>query len=203
MPPRSSPSITSTTKRAKCLSGSHSSTDGGRRNAVRRSTSRKLLIAIKPPFGANQWRDSSENQRRWVKSDRLLEQSFDLVIVDEAHHLRDRASQSYKLVDSLTKRFLLLLSATPVQNNLIELYNLLTLLKPGIFKTQKEFRSAYMTAGKPLQPANPERLRDLMRDAMIRNTRAVVALKLLRRHASTRYVDPTPEEQAAYLELAA
>src|SRR5271166_2758644 len=73
MPPRSSPSITSTTKRAKCLSGSHSSTDGGRRNAVRRSKSRKLLIAIKPPFGANQWRDSSENQRRWVKSDRLLE----------------------------------------------------------------------------------------------------------------------------------
>src|SRR5271167_945561 len=72
MPPRSSPSITSTTKRAKCLSGSHSSTDGGRRNAVRRSTSRKLLIAIKPPFGAKQWRDSSENQRRWVKSDRLI-----------------------------------------------------------------------------------------------------------------------------------
>ncbi len=133
----------------------------------------------------------------------ILAQSFDLVIVDEAHHLRDRASQSYKLVDSLTKRFLLLLSATPVQNNLIELYNLLTLLKPGIFKTQKEFRAAYMTAGKPLQPANPERLRDLMRDAMIRNTRAVAALKLPRRHASTRYVDPRPEEQAAYLELAA
>src|SRR5271170_7543905 len=73
--------------------------------------------------------------RRREHADRLLAQSFDLVIVDEAHHLRDRASQSYKLVDSLTKRFLLLLSATPVQNNLIELYNLLTLLKPGIFKT--------------------------------------------------------------------
>ena len=125
------------------------------------------------------------------------------MIVDEAHHLRDRASQSYKLVDGLTKRFLLLLSATPVQNNLIELYNLLTLLKPGIFKTQKEFRAAYMTAGKPRQPANPERLRDLMRDAMIRNTRAVVALKLPRRHASTRCVDPAAAEQAAYQELAA
>ena len=66
------------------------------------------------------------------------------------------------LNDSLTKRFLLLLSATPVQNNLIELYNLLTLLKPGIFKTQKEFRAAYMTAGKPRQPANSDKLRDLM-----------------------------------------
>ena len=79
-----------------------------------------------------------------------------------------------------------------MQNNLIELYNLLTLLKPGIFKTQKEFRAAYMTAGKPRQPANPERLRELMRGAMIRNTRAVVALKLPRRHASTVSVDPAP-----------
>ncbi|WP_428551208.1 SNF2-related protein [Roseiarcus sp.] len=48
--------------------------------------------------------------RRREHAERLLAQSFDLVIVDEAHHLRDRASQSYKLVDSLTKRFLVLLS---------------------------------------------------------------------------------------------
>jgi superfamily II DNA or RNA helicase len=141
--------------------------------------------------------------RRKEHAERLIAQSFDLVIVDEAHHLRDRASQSYGLVDRLTKRFLLLLSATPVQNNLLELYNLLTLLKPGIFKTQKEFRAAYMSAGKPREPSNPERLRDLMRDAMIRNTRAVVALKLPRRHALTRYVDPAAPEQAAYHELAA
>jgi superfamily II DNA or RNA helicase len=133
----------------------------------------------------------------------LCAQSFDLVIVDEAHHLRDNASASYKLVDGLTKRFLLLLSATPVQNNLIELYNLLTLLKPGIFKTQKEFRAQYMVAGKPRQPANSERLRDLMRDAMIRNTRAVVALKLPRRNASTRHANADAGENSAYQELAA
>src|ERR1700737_386564 len=58
--------------------------------------------------------------------------------------------------DGLNYGFLLLLSATPVQNDLIELYNLLTLLKPGIFRTLKEFRSAYMTPGKPRQPANAE-----------------------------------------------
>src|SRR5262249_51243774 len=78
--------------------------------------------------------------RRSGYAERLLARSFDLVIVDEAHHLRDRTSQSYKLVDALNKRFLLLLSATPVQNDLTELYNVLTLLKPGIFKTFKEFR---------------------------------------------------------------
>jgi len=141
--------------------------------------------------------------RRREHTERLVERQFDLVIVDEAHHLRDRSSQSWKLVDSLNKRFLLLLSATPVQNDLVELYNLLTLLKPGIFKTLKEFRLAYMTPGKPRQPANAERLRGLMRGAMIRNTRAVVALKLPRRHATTIRVDGAPGEAEAYAELAA
>src|SRR5262249_9835478 len=127
--------------------------------------------------------------RRREHSERLAARQFDLIIVDEAHHLRDRSSQSWKLVDSLNKRFLLLLSATPGQTSRVQLYNLLTLLKPGIFKTLKEFRSAYMTPGKPRQPANSDSLRALMRGAMIRNTRAVVALKLPQRHATTIKVD--------------
>lgn len=141
--------------------------------------------------------------RRSEHAQRLLGRAFDLVIVDEAHHLRDRASQSYKLVDRLNKRFLLLLSATPVQNDLTELYNLLTLLKPGMFKTPREFRAAYMTPGQPRRPANPERLRELMRGAMVRNTRAVVALTLPRRHAATLKVDGSEGERGAYQELAA
>ena len=141
--------------------------------------------------------------RRREHAERLIERQFDLIIVDEAHHLRDRSSQSWKLVDQLNKRFLLLLSATPVQNDLIELYNLLTLLKPGIFKTLKEFRLAHMIPGKPRQPANSERLRVLMRGAMIRNTRAVVSLKLPRRHATTIKVDGGPGEAEAYADLAA
>jgi superfamily II DNA or RNA helicase len=139
--------------------------------------------------------------RRPEHAERLLARAFDLVIVDEAHHLRDRASRSYKLVDGLNKRFLLLLSATPVQNDLTELYNLLTLLKPGIFKTPKDFRAAHVAAGNPRQPANPERLRELMRGAMIRNTRAVVALKLPRRHAMTVWVEGTQSERDAYHDL--
>jgi SNF2 family DNA or RNA helicase len=140
--------------------------------------------------------------RRREHAERLSECQFDLVIVDEAHHLRDRSSQSWKLVDSLNKRFLLLLSATPVQNDLIELYNLLTLLKPGIFKTQAEFRAAYMLPGKPRQPANVDNLRQLVRSAMIRNTRAVAALKLPRRTAVTIKAEPAADEAEAYAGVA-
>jgi SNF2 family DNA or RNA helicase len=101
----------------------------------------------------------------------------------------------------LTTPFLLLLSATPVQNSLLELYNLLTLLKPGIFRTQKEFRSVYMVPGKPREPANRERLCDLMRGAMMRNTRALAALRLPRRHASTLRAAPGETEAACYRDL--
>ena len=49
---KSNPSITSTTKRARCRSGSHSPTDGGSKNPVSRSTWRKLLIQ-NPLHGLN------------------------------------------------------------------------------------------------------------------------------------------------------
>lgn len=132
---------------------------------------------------------------------RLTRETYDLVIVDEAHHLKNRATRNYKLVDALKKRFLLLLSATPVQNSLIELYNLLTLLKPGIFKTEREFRAAYMTPRKPRLPVNRERMRDLMRDVMIRNTRALVDVRLPARHSVTVRVSPVSEERRCYEDL--
>jgi len=146
---------------------------------------------------------SIASARRKEQAEMLSGLHYDVVVVDEAHHLRDQASASYQLVNRLQKRFLLLLSATPVQNSLLELYNLLTLLQPGIFKTQKEFRSVYMVPGKPREPANRDRLRDLMRGVMVRNTRALAALRMPRRHASTLRATPDAMEAACYEELTA
>jgi superfamily II DNA or RNA helicase len=141
--------------------------------------------------------------RRKDQAEILAGLDYDVIVADEAHHLRDQTSASYRLVNSLRKRFLLLLSATPVQNSLLELYNLLTLLQPGIFKTQKEFRAAYMVPGKPREPANRDKLRDLMRGVMVRNTRALAALRMPRRHASTLRATPEAAEAACYDDLTA
>ncbi len=146
---------------------------------------------------------SIASARRKEQAEMLAGLHYDVVVVDEAHHLRDQSSASYQLVNRLQKRFLLLLSATPVQNSLLELYNLLTLLQPGIFKTQKEFRSVYMVPGKPREPANRDRLRDLMRGVMVRNTRALAALHMPRRHASTLRATPDAAEAACYEQLTA
>ena len=58
--------------------------------------------------------------RRKDHAEILAGLDYDVIVADEAHHLRDQTSASYRLVNSLRKRFLLLLSATPVQNSLLE-----------------------------------------------------------------------------------
>src|SRR5262249_18349431 len=66
--------MTSTTKRAKCLSGSHSSTDGGKRYPVSRSIVRKLLKGVPPSHEQRRINASIlPNSAPRAKSDRLLE----------------------------------------------------------------------------------------------------------------------------------
>jgi len=127
-------------------------------------------------------------------------QPWDLVVVDEAHHVKRRSSAGFRLVDSMRSRFLLLLTATPVENDLEELYNLVTLLKPGQLATLAAFKREYVSRGDPLAPRNRERLRALLGEVMIRNTRALAGrgIALPPRFAQTVVVEASPEESALY-----
>jgi superfamily II DNA or RNA helicase len=128
---------------------------------------------------------------------------WDLVIVDEAHHVKNRASASFKLINGLSSRFLLLLTATPIETDLEELYNLVTLLRPGQLTTPAAFRAQFVDAKDPLAPKNRERLRALLAEVMVRNTRADSGLALPPRFVSTVVVDPLPEERALYADVVA
>ncbi|NJK58614.1 MAG: DEAD/DEAH box helicase [Pleurocapsa sp. SU_5_0] len=123
---------------------------------------------------------------------------WDLVIVDEAHHLKNRRTLNWKLVDAIHKRFILMLTATPVQNNLVELFNLLTLLKPGLLNTEAQFKKEYVGSKNGRVPKNPTKLRQLMREVMVRNTRSIVDVKLPKRFASTITVQPQAKELELY-----
>jgi len=121
---------------------------------------------------------------------------WDILVVDEAHYLRNRESQAWQAVNALPRHFLLLLTATPVQNSLEELYNLVTLLQPGQLPTPKEFRARFLDPKRPRQPREPEELRRLLGQVMIRNTRANAGLKLPPRRAETVLFEPDAVERA-------
>ncbi|MBI3186164.1 MAG: DEAD/DEAH box helicase [Myxococcales bacterium] len=128
---------------------------------------------------------------------------WDMVVVDEAHHLKNRATAAYRLVDSLKSRYLLLLTATPVENDLEELYNLVTLLKPGQLATPAQFKRDYLSRGDPFSPRNRDRLRALLSEVMVRNTRALAgkSIQLPPRFAQTVVVEPSDAEAALYRKL--
>ncbi len=131
----------------------------------------------------------------------VTSRSWDLVIVDEAHHLKNRSTLNWKLVNALNKRFILMLTATPVQNSLVELFNLLTLLKPGLLKTEAAFKKEYVSSKNGRVPKNPEKLRQLMREVMVRNTRSLVDVQLPKRFATTITVSPSKSEEKLYQDL--
>jgi superfamily II DNA or RNA helicase len=135
--------------------------------------------------------------RQPAHRDRLKVLDYDLVIVDEAHTLKNRTTASWQLVNDLKKRFLLLLSATPVGNDLTELYNLILLLKPGLLSTEAQFRRDFGRVEALTESGRREKLRGLLREVMVRNTRAHLDVRLPRRLAATHVVQPGHDEAEA------
>ncbi|MBN1484794.1 MAG: DEAD/DEAH box helicase [Chloroflexia bacterium] len=126
---------------------------------------------------------------------------YDLIIVDEAHHLKNRSSVSWKFVNQLQPKYILLLTATPVQNKLDELYNLVTLLKPGQLESPRKFRQQFVVQGDPRLPKNRGLLRELLADVMVRHSRSQVRVDLPPRQAHTVRLSLTEPEQALYNEV--
>ncbi len=95
----------------------------------------------------------------------------------------------------LQKQFILLLTATPVQNNLDELFNLVTLLEPGLLSTARQFQRQFVDKRDKLTPRNVDELHGLLAEVMIRNRRSTVGLQFTRRWAKTEYL-PFSERRA-------
>lgn len=124
---------------------------------------------------------------------------WDLVVVDEAHKLRNAYRPSNKVGQglrwALEDRRKVLLTATPLQNSLLELYGLSTLIDDHLFGDVDAFRAQYTTAGADLFG-----LRQRLRGFCTRTLRNQVSeyIRYTERHALTRPFSPTDGELALY-----
>ena len=144
---------------------------------------------------------SLPSARRSPLRDRLVGQEWDLVIVDEAHRVRNPSTASARLVRDLRTRHLLLLTATPVENRLSDLFNLASLVAPGLLGTAKGFRARH-GGDAVAAPRELAALRARMAEVMVRHRRSQVALMLPRRLAETLVVRPGEEERELYAAVA-
>ena len=126
---------------------------------------------------------------------------WDLIIIDEAHKLKDKKTLRWKFVDKLQKKRLLLVTATPFQNNLIELYNLLALLKRGHLGTLSQFRRRFLHKGSR-RPMNPEELKQKLGEVIVRRRRdEVTGIKYMKRIPKIHSVELTPPERTIYKDI--
>lgn len=133
------------------------------------------------------------------KQDDLRMVPWDLVVIDEAHKLRNNYRPSNKVGQAirwgLQGRRKLLLTATPLQNSLMELYGLATLIDEHIFGDPNAFRSQYVNAGGDIVGLR-ERLAGFCKRTLRQDVLEYV--RYTERRAFTQPFRPTDAEQRLY-----
>ncbi|HOV94717.1 MAG TPA: SNF2-related protein [Spirochaetales bacterium] len=126
-------------------------------------------------------------------------QNWDMVVIDEAHKLRNSYRTQNKMGQAirwaLEDRKKILLTATPLQNSLMELYGLSTLVDEQIFGSPEAFRARYGNGN-----ADLAQLRHRLSAFCTRTLRRQVSeyIRYTERHALTQPFKPNDEEQDFY-----
>lgn len=137
------------------------------------------------------------------RADEVRAAKWDLVVFDEAHRLRNvhkkgAAKNAKALKEALGDRFKILLTATPLQNNLTELYGLVSIIDETHFGGEHAFKAQY--TGAASNPASQQLLRERLEPICNRTLRRQVQeaghINFRKRHAVTfRFEASEPEQQ--------
>lgn len=158
------------------------------KNGTRRPFEQKRLVICSYQFAARH-------------ADELMVIPWDLVVVDEAHRLRsvyrpdNRIGRTLK--NALSNAPKVLLTATPLQNSLMELYGLVSLIDDFTFGDAKSFRSQY---ARITGDAQFDELKDRLKPVCHRTLRRQVLeyIRYTNRIPITQEFVPTEREQALY-----
>jgi SNF2 family DNA or RNA helicase len=139
---------------------------------------------------------SLDTAKREPHRSAVLNVQWDVVVVDEAHKRKNNRTKNWQMVNQIPNKYMLLLTATPIQNDLKELHTLITLLKPGHLGNSHEFAAQHLQSAR--QPKDPAQLKSQLGNVMIRNRRLDGATALPQRHVSVVPLELSPEERTLY-----
>ncbi|MDC7956147.1 DEAD/DEAH box helicase [Fusobacterium simiae] len=131
----------------------------------------------------------------------LLEQKFDLLVLDESQNIKNINSQTTKAVLLLDAKKRVALSGTPIENNLLELYSLFRFLNSEMFGSVQEFTNDYIV---PIQKYSDtstiEELRKKIYPFLLRRVKKEVLADLPDKIEKLVYVDMNDEHRRFYEE---
>lgn len=134
------------------------------------------------------------NQLRLVGED-LAREKFHAVILDEGQYIKNPSSLTAQIARQLRAEHRLILSGTPIENRLMDLWSLMSFAMPGALGTRAEFQRLYDAKGDPFAR---QRLSARVRPFLIRRTKAQVARDLPDRVEEDLFCELEGEQKTLY-----
>ncbi|GAA3615048.1 DEAD/DEAH box helicase [Microlunatus ginsengisoli] len=121
------------------------------------------------------------------------------LILDEAQFVKNHRSKTYQAVRQVDAPYKVAITGTPLENNLMELWSLLSITAPGLFPYPERFSESYrlpIERGQDLDAL--DRLRRRIRPLMLRRTKEAVATELPPKQEQVIDVTLAPRHQRVY-----
>lgn len=138
--------------------------------------------------------------RRDAEKYRGLE--FDTVALDEAQHIKNRQTQNAQAVKAVKAKHRMVLTGTPLENSVLDLWSIFDFLMPGYLGSAKDFRERYE---QPIARAKDKqaqaRLARRLRPFMLRRLKQEVAADLPAKLEQVSYCELTPDQRGVYQQV--
>ncbi|GHD10440.1 DEAD/DEAH box helicase [Zhihengliuella salsuginis] len=134
-----------------------------------------------------------------LDADAYQEQFWAGLVLDEAQFVKNKATKAHQAARDLTARFKLAITGTPMENNLMELWSIFSIVSPGLFPSAVRFAENFQRPierqglGEPLG-----RLRRRVRPFMLRRTKDAVVTDLPPKQEQVLHIDLTPKHRKIY-----
>ena len=129
----------------------------------------------------------------------LCSRTWTTIVLDEAHSIKNRDTQTSRAAMQLQADFRLLLTGTPLQNHLSEIWNLFQFANPGLLGSYQQFTDRFIV---PIErdhdKGRQQLLRRLLSPFLLRRTKDDVLSELPEKTEITLRVELSPDEQALY-----
>jgi SNF2 family DNA or RNA helicase len=135
-------------------------------------------------------------------SEKYRELDFDTVVLDEAQHIKNRQTQNAQAVKAIKAAHRLVLTGTPLENSVLDLWSIFDFLMPGYLGTAQDFRERYeLPIGRDQDSQTQSRLARRLRPFLLRRLKKEVAADLPEKLDQVSYCELTPDQRTVYQQI--
>ena len=127
---------------------------------------------------------------------------FDTVVLDEAQHIKNRQTQNAQAVKAVAAQRRIVLTGTPMENSVLDLWSIFDFLMPGYLGTAQDFRERYeLPISRENDAAAQTRLGRRLRPFLLRRLKKEVAADLPAKLEQVAFCELTAEQRGVYQQV--